>query len=620
MIVYQSTKRGFINDVLSKKSIEDIIRSFVREKLDMEVSRSEYESWRNSIGDAMYKVMNINDISEDSGVAIEYSIPRTRKRIDFLISGYGSENEKKVVIIELKQWTDVEITDKDGVVLTYYKQGKSEEPHPSYKAWSYAMLLKGFNTAIYENNINLNPCCYLHNFRDYEVIRHPFYADLIEKAPVFCKGDAEELQKFIIERIKYGDSGELINEIENGKIRPSKELADNLASMLKGNPEFVLIDDQKLVYENALSLAKKSNDQKKNVLIVQGGPGTGKSVVAINLLSKATSLGLNTRYVTKNAAPRAVFEAKLTGTFRKTEISNLLTGSSVYYNCDENSYDFIIVDEAHRLNKKGGIFNNLGENQIKEIIQAAKCSVFFIDEDQRVTWKDIGKTEEIVYWADNLGADIQIMKLESQFRCNGSDGYISWLSNTLQIRETANVKFDIDNYDFKIFDDPNQLREEIIKKNGNNKSRLVAGYCWNWVSKKNPQLYDIVIPEYNFQMKWNLDTDGSLYLISPNSVNEIGCIHTCQGLELEYVGVIIGPDLIVRDGKVLTIPKNRAKTDKSLSGYQRDYKEDKEFAEQKADSIIKNTYKTLMTRGLKGCYIYCTDKETRDYFKDRLLF
>jgi len=121
-------------------------------------------------------------------------------------------------------------------------------------------------------------------------------------------------------------------------------------------------------------------------------------------------------------------------------------------------------------------------------------------------------------------------------------------------------------------------------------------------------------------MKWNLDTDGSLYLISPNSVNEIGCIHTCQGLELEYVGVIIGPDLIVRDGKVLTIPKNRAKTDKSLSGYQRDYKEDKEFAEQKADSIIKNTYKTLMTRGLKGCYIYCTDKETRDYFKDRLLF
>lgn len=621
MIVYNSTKLGFLQD--ASNGIEDIIRLRVKEKLniDEKPGSSEYESWKNSLGNAMHHVMDTDMIPNDAGVAIEYSIPRTKNRIDFIITGQDEHSQEIVVIIELKQWTDIQVTEKDAIVLTRFRHGPSEELHPSYQAWSYSTLLNGFNATVYEEKIDLEPCAYLHNHIDNNIIRNPFYADYLEKAPAFCKGEKEKLQEFISKYVKFGDKKNTLYRIDNGKIRPSKHLADSLLSMIRGNQEFVMIDEQKIVYETALSLAKKSSKTNKNVLIVEGGPGTGKSVVAINLLVAITKLGLNTQYVTKNAAPRAVFQAKLTGKMTRTAISNMFTGSGSYVNCDQNIFDFdmLIVDEAHRLNEKSGMFRNEGENQIKEIIEASKSAVFFIDEDQKVTWDDIGNKEEIKKWANTLGANVQNLKLESQFRCNGSDGYLAWLDNVLQIKETANINLVDINYDFRIVNTPNELRDLIFEKNKiNNKARLVAGYCWNWISKKNKDLNDIVIPPYNFEMKWNLTTDGSLWIISPESVNEIGCIHTCMGLEVDYVGVIVGPDLIARDGKIITDPKKRAKTDKSLNGYRKALKENPEEANKKADAIIKNTYRTLMTRGMKGCYVYFVDKATEQYFKSRM--
>lgn len=619
MIVYQSTKVGFLND--ASNGIEDLVRGQVREKLniDIKVGSSEYNSWKSSLGDAMYKVMQTDKIPDDAGVAIEYSIPRTKNRIDFVITGEDAEGKEKVIIIELKQWTDIQTTDKDAIVTTRFKSGLSEELHPSYQAWSYSTLLYGFNATVYEERIGLEPCAYLHNHIDEDVILSPFYADYLEKAPAFCKGDKEKLQDFIAKFVKHGEKKNTLYRIDHGEIRPSKSLADSLASMLKGNDEFIMIDEQKIVYETALSLAKKSSESNKNVLIVEGGPGTGKSVVAINLLVAITKLGLNTQYVTKNAAPRGVFEAKLVGSFKKSQISNFFTGSGSFVGEEQNVFDALIVDEAHRLNEKSGMFKNLGENQIKEIIDSAKCSIFFIDEDQKVTWHDIGKKEEIEKWANKVGAKVQNLKLESQFRCNGSDGYLSWLDNVLGIEETANRTLEGIDYDFKIIDSPNELKDLIFEKNKiANKARLVAGYCWNWISKKDRNASDIVIPEYNFGMKWNLASDGNVWIISPKSVNEIGCIHTCQGLEVDYVGVIVGDDLVVRDGEVVTNPDKRAKTDASLKGYKKESKENPQAAAAKADTIIKNTYRTLMTRGMRGCYVYFVDKETENYFRSRM--
>lgn len=617
MIVYQANKTQFISDVFSN-DIENIVLNNVRRKLNRGAGAAEIKSWANSLG-FMERIMRDDQIPSDCGIAIEYQIPQTGKRIDFIISGQDPDNKDSVMLIELKQWSEANLTNKDSIVETYVGGRIGEHTHPSYQAWSYATLLQGFNEVVYTENISLHPCAYLHNYAEDNVIKNEFYADYISKAPVFLKSDAHKLSEFIKKHIRYGDKSNILYRIENGRIRPSKLLADSVSKMLKGNQEFVMIDDQKVVYENAVALACKASAKKKQVLIVQGGPGTGKSVVAINLLVALTQKGLLSKYVSKNAAPRAVYESKLKGNATGTEIRNFFGGSGAFIDTKNSEFDALIIDEAHRLNKFSGLFGNLGENQIKEIIDATKFAVFFIDEDQRVTLKDIGRQEEIEKWAYRAGAEVTEMSLSSQFRCNGSDGYLSWLDNTLQIKETANNLFEEIDYAFKVVDTPSELRSIIVEKNKvNNRSRIVAGYCWKWPSKKNPNAYDIEFPEYDFRMKWNLTEEGSKWIISPDSVNQIGCIHTCQGLEVDYIGVIIGEDLVVRNGQVITDASKRASSDNSVKGYKKMLKENPTEATNELDLIIKNTYRTLMTRGMKGCYIYCVDQETAEYFKEQL--
>jgi len=568
----------------------------------------------------MSNALEDSGIPNDTGVAIEYKIPQTAKRIDIILTGIDEQSKSTAVIVELKQWSDAGLTEKDAIVTTFLGRAEREVNHPSYQAYTYAALLEDFNEAVQEQDIQLKPCAYLHNMVADDVIKHTRYEPYLTKAPTFIRSDAQKLTDFIKQYIKHGDVGKVMFEIDNGNIRPSKNLADKLLSMLQGNEEFFMIDDQKLVYETALKLAQTSTQenkkrQEKNVLIVEGGPGTGKSVVAINLLVQLTNQRLVTQYITKNAAPRAVYESVLTGSFTKCHISNLFSGSGAYTNTEANTFDALIVDEAHRLNEKSGMFQNLGENQIKEIIQSAKFSIFFVDDDQRVTWKDIGEKQEIENWATQQGANVHKLDLQSQFRCNGSDGYLAWLDNSLQIKQTANENLQGIDYDFKVFDSPNKLKDAILKKNKiNNKARLVAGYCWNWDSKKDSSKFDVIIEEHNFAMQWNLTKDGSLWIRSQESVNEIGCIHTCQGLEVDYIGVIIGPDIIARNGEVLIQPRERAKADSAIKGYISAHKKDPIAANKKAETIIKNTYRTLMTRGQKGCYIYCTDPETNAWF------
>lgn len=620
MIIYQADKRQFLRDV-GGSDIEKIVLDSYTKRTGKRVSPNEIRSWASSLV-YMGRVLHDDSIPDDCGVAIEYTIPQTAMRVDFLLTGKTADDQGCVIVVELKQWEKVRKTAKDAVVSTRYASGNQEVPHPSYQAWSYAALLKNFNEAVYKGDIELRPCAYLHN--------HPavggdindiFYAAHVQRAPLFLSGDQERqrLRNFIKLHVRKGDQGKTLYEIEGGRIRPSKSLADSLLGMLTRNDEFLLIDDQKVVYETAMQQARQVGDKRKHVLIVEGGPGTGKSVVAINLLARLTESGMNARYVTKNSAPRAVYEARLTGHYRRTVISNMFTGSGSFTETPENTFDALIVDEAHRLNEKSGMYAHRGENQVKELITSARFSVFFIDESQRVTLKDIGTKDAIKHWAKTAGATVEVTSLKSQFRCNGSDGYLAWLDNTLQVRPTANEILDVAEFDFRVVSSPTELRRLIeLRNQDRNRARMVAGYCWPWPSKNDETAYDIVIPEHEFRARWNLTTDGSLWIEAPNSVAQVGCIHTCQGLEVDYIGVIVGDDFVVRAGEVLTRPDKRARSDKSIHGLKKLAKEDPITAQKLADSIIKNTYRTLMTRGMKGCYVYCTDEETAEFFRTRI--
>lgn len=616
MIVYQKTKQGFTRDVRTG-GIDDIVLAAFRRTVGQGVSPNERRAWQNSLT-SMYVVMDDDEIPADAGVSIELQIPQTSKRIDFIISGQDAARSDRAVVVELKQWESAEPTAMDGVVRTFVGQAVRDVSHPSYQAWSYAQLLRDFNEEVQEGDIGLHACAYLHNFTGTQ-LDDPFYAPWLERAPLFRKGDAERLRTFIKRWVKYGDSTQVAYRIDRGRIRPSKSLADAVAGLMEGNAEFTMIDEQKVVYERALQLVRDTPAGEKRVLVVEGGPGTGKSVVAVNLVARLIQDRQTSAYVTKNAAPRAVFESRLTGSMTKSRYSSLFQGSGGFIATERGTFRTLIVDEAHRLNEKSGLYRNLGDNQIKELIHAADVTVFFLDEDQRVDLLDIGSKDEILFWASELGAEVDEMELESQFRCNGSDGYIAWLDHVLQIRETANTRLDELDYDFdfRVFDDPTSLRAAIEAKNEErNRARMVAGYCWRWESKKDPSAYDIVFEEHGFRMRWNLTDDGGLWAVKPESLSEIGCIHTCQGLELDTVGVIIGPDLVVRDGRVVTRPEERDQYDRTIRGYKNRLKTDPDGARKDARRIILNTYRTLMSRGMKGCWVWCVDEETNGWFRD----
>ena len=622
MLVYEGIKSGFINDV-DLGIIADKIRNKYIQVIKRKPSIPEFNSWKNSM-QYMRGVLSDNEIPGNTGIAIEYNIPPTGCRIDFMMSGYG-KNKSNVVIVELKQWDKAtEVEQMDGIykVNTFTGGGLRDVNHPSYQAMTYANLIKDYNESVQLKDINIVPCAYLHNyyFENDDTLLSNNYKEYTDKAPLFGHNDVIKLRNFIKKYIEDGDDGNILYEIDYGRIKPSKMLQDSLAKMLKGNKEFYMIDNQKIIYEYALRNAIDTvSSNKKNVMIVRGGPGTGKSVLAINLLVELNNRNMTCFYVTKNAAPRNVFSAKLRGNYTQTYINHLFQGSGNFIDEDSNKLDVLIVDEAHRLNAKSGMFQNKGENQIKEIINASKFSIFFIDENQKVTLKDIGSEDLIKKYANEFNAGIYTYELDSQFRCNGSDGYVAWLDNILEIKQTANLDIDGFDYDFKVFDDPNEMRKAIEEKNQiNNKSRIVSGYCWDWISegKNSSEVHDIKIPEYNFEMSWNLGSSLT-WAIDANSVKEAGCIHTCQGLEFDYVGVIIGDDLRYKDDHIVTDYTKRAKTDQSLKGINKIANEQgQEVAKKIADSIIKNTYKTLMTRGMKGCYVYCTNKELSNYLKD----
>jgi DUF2075 family protein len=384
--------------------------------------------------------------------------------------------------------------------------------------------------------------------------------------------------------------------------------------MVKGNKEFMLLDEQAVCFDMCLKTMNQcQKDRKKRTIIIQGGPGTGKSVLAVNLLMEFISQSLNASYVTKNSAPREAFLKLLTKSDAKKliNIKQLFRSPFGLSKCDSNGYDCLIVDEAHRLVKKMyGDWN--GKNQVKECINASLLTIFLLDEDQAVTTKDIGSIEEISHWCNVLGSRLVIKeetKLVSQFRCNGSDAYIQFIDDTLQ-RNEESIAVDLSelNFDFKIFDNPNEMREALrIKNQVSNKTRMVAGYCYDWNVKYNRGDWDIIL-EDGFKAKWNLENDR-IWAINPNSFEEVGCIHTAQGLEFDYVGVFIGKDLTYnRATGLIKTHREAISSDDNSSGI-------RSAAPAKAHQLILNTYKTLMTRGQKGCYIYCEDEALREHFK-----
>ena len=439
------------------------------------------------------------------------------------------------------------MSEGDGIVRTFLGGRERETVHPAYQASSYKRYLQNFNESLYSDSsaIQLHSCAYLHNYimaSIGEPLLDKRYSNYLQESPLYFQFGDRELAKNIRQLVSNGNGREIAETIENGKIRPSKKLVETVGSLLKGNEEFVLLDEQKVAYEKVVSKYNqfKTQTDQKHVIIIKGGPGTGKSVIGLNLMSYMLNSKAYVEYITPNQAFREVLRKKLIGTSGHVEVRDLFKGSASYVQAPENYFDVLICDEAHRLKEQGHMKKKIeGENQVTQIIRSSRISVFFVDDFQKISKKDIGSVKEVEKEAARFGADIHTIELESQYRCSGSGNYISWLESILNDgEETFTLEGD---FDFKIVSSPQELKEEIVDKRG---GRLLAGYAWEWnknmVNGKLPD--DVIIEEHNFALPWN-DPNRIDWAIHPECAEQIGCIHTVQGLEMDYVGVIIGKDL-----------------------------------------------------------------------------
>lgn len=612
MIIYQSTAKEF-RDTVDEGMILPAIENAFRSKLGRGIPPAEQGAYTNSLPQ-MERVIRRAGIADDCGIMIEYKIPLTNFRVDFIVSGQDKYGSNNFIVIELKQWSKAKTADGDGLVETFTGGASRIVTHPSYQAASYKDFISDFNESIANNTLTAYSCAYLHNYPENnpEPLREQRYAEIIERSPIFLRDDQGKLEEYLRKYVKYGKGIDILYEIESGKIKPSKKLVDYVASMFEGKKEYRLLDEQKVAFERTRHIANKTKTGK-SVVIIKGGPGTGKSVISLNLLKSLLEDGLNAVFVAPNSSFRETLVKKLAGTLPRMRLKNLLMGSSNFYESNVNEFDALVIDEAHRL-KQRGAYMYKGVNQVDDVIKAARTSIFFIDDNQMVRPDDIGSVAEIKRYAGLYDSEVYEMELEAQFRCSGAEGYVNWLNDVLQLRETANYDgWEDGDFEFKIFDDPNEMRKAIKRKDAEGFSaRILAGYAWEWTSQKegngDAQVNDVLVPEYEFAMPWNSRKVGSTWAIDTSGIDQVGCIHTSQGLEFDYAGVIIGDDL---------------EYDNETSSFRTDYNKYYDKVGKKGlkdnpkelNRLVRNIYKVLMTRGMKGCYIFCVNSETKQYFK-----
>jgi len=615
--LYSGTAAAFINDAVQNQVAEKLKASFF-DYFRYNPGPAEVSSWRNSLR-ALSQVFQYSGF-EEQGIMLEYTLPMSSRRIDCIICGGNRLGKENAVVIELKQWEKCAQSPCENLVLTRVGGAERETLHPSVQVGQYHQYLLDMHPAFYSNApIALDACAYLHNYTPQadDELFSPKFSETVAKYPLFTGGDVSKLRDFLKFRVSQGKGLGILSRIESEKLRPSKKLMQHVAQVIDGKKEYVLLDEQKVVYEKVLSLAKVG--KAKTALIIRGGPGTGKSVIALNLMAGLLRQGYNAQYATGSKS--------FTETLRKI-IGSRGSVQFKYFNsymaAPKNSVDVLICDEAHRIRETSNNRFTRRESrsdkaQIDELLETARLSVFFIDDDQIVRPNEIGSTDYIRKRAAELGCKVLDYELEAQFRCNGSDAFINWVNNTLGVRRTANVIWDLhEEFDFKTFPTPGSLEAAIREKAGQGHSaRLTAGFCWDW-SMPNPDgtlKDDVVIGD--FKRPWDAKHEAtklapgipraSLWAYDPNGINQIGCIYTAQGFEFDYVGVIFGKDLIYDFAQNNWVGKPEHSADSTVR------RDKKRFTE-----LVKNVYRVLLTRGMKGCYVHFMDKETEKFFKTRI--
>ena len=621
MRLYSGMSLDFIRDTTRNQIAEKLKEAFFA-YYRYNPSPAEVQSWRNSLR-AMKDVVELAPL-HDHGVLLEYQLPLSSKRIDCLLCGRDERDLDEAVIVELKQWERCEPAEPNNLVRSWVGGRERDLLHPSVQVGQYRQYLEDTHSAFNEepSPILLSACSYLHNYipTSDDPILAPKFKEALETNPLFDADGAQALAEFLGARLRGGNGGPVLQRVEQSRFRPSRKLMDYVSATIKSKSPWILLDEQLVVYERIRATVKTGLfGRRKQVVIVHGGPGTGKSVLAINLMADLLRESRNAQYATGSKA----FTETLWNIVGSRSRATFKYFNS-YGSAEFDAVDVLICDESHRIretsaNRFTKKRDRTRKPQVQELLAAAKVAVFFIDDRQIVRPNEIGSTSHIREHAAAVNAIISEYELEVQFRCAGSDGFVNWVDNTLGIRRTANVLWDgADGFDFQIVDSPEELESRIRARAAEGyTARVAAGFCWPWSEPRadGTLVDDVVIGE--FRRPWDAKPGSrrlapgvppaALWATDPSGINQIGCVYNIQGFELDYVGVIWGRDLRYSLDQQTWIGDKSESADAVV-------KRSKDLFLD----LVKNTYRVLLSRGIRGCYVTFLDRDTERFVRSRI--
>lgn len=622
MHLYSGTTLDFVEDSTHNRIAEKISDNF-QAHYRYRPGQSEVASWRNSLR-SMADVVRTGDFF-DHGIVVELQLPLSSRRLDCMVTGTDAGGKPEAVIVELKQWETAGPSWVDDCVSTFVGGRSRDVLHPSRQVGNYERYLLDVHSTFSEGRVGLASCAYLHNMNraGASTVLDDAFRPLMQRSPVFIADQVDDLVDYLDANVGGGSGAEVLDAVVRGGYRPHKRLLDHVATMIDNDPVFVLLDDQQVAFNAVLAKVRaRQLAATPSVILVRGGPGTGKSVIAVNLVAELARQGLVVHHATGSKA--------FTETLRK-RLGNRAGALFKYFNnfttAEPGEFDVLICDEAHRIRLTSNhrftrAAQRSDRTQIDELVQSAKVSVFFIDDLQVVRPGEVGSSTLIRQGADDNDAEWSEFELETQFRCGGSDTYIRWVANTLDLDRTPDVMWNTgEEFDFDVVDSVEELEALIRAKAAEgHTARLAAGYCWPW---SNPTPDGLLVPDVkvgDWSMPWNAKPDAgrlapgipkaNFWASDPTGIEQVGCVYTAQGFEYDYAGVIFGRDLVYRprDGWVGqpehshdSVVKKSARRDPA--GFTR---------------MVQHTYRVLLTRGMRGCYVYFQDDTTRDFFLSRM--
>lgn len=571
----------------------------------------EVRSWQNSLpvlaGDL--RDAGLSGIE----VLVEQRLPLSSKRADAVLCGvHPGTGEPSYVVVELKQWTQAEADIDDPELVYVDSYGRRPVLHPAQQVQGYVDYFTDFLRALEHNPESLRGAAYLHNASEAGVASLRLRTET-DTSRLFTKDQRGEWLEYLTSHLAAGTGNVAADIFLGSAVAPSRQLMKLAADEIREREQFVLLDEQQVAFRLVLNEVRRAmRGDRKAVVVVTGGPGSGKSVIALSLLGELFRQGRTAEHVTGSRSFTQTLR-KVAGA-RNRRVQKLFGYFNQLAQEEPNSLDVLIADEAHRIRESSNsrytpAAKRSQKAQLEELIDVARVPVFLLDEHQVVRPGEIGTVADIEDAADARGLGFHLVELDAQFRSGGSRVYEEWVLRLLGLVDGGPMLWPgDDNYELRIADSPEQmeslLRERLAAGYG---ARMAAGFCWPWsdVRRGEPLVDDVRIGAW--QRPWNNKEDrnhegapgSALWATAEGGFGQVGCVYTAQGFEYDWSGVIFGPDLVWRVDRLVS--DVRESRDPAFRG-----RGATEF-----DTFARNVYKVLLTRGMVGTVLYSTDPETR---------